>query len=406
MSIKKSKLTYVSLAAFFVFSISSSIVLSNTIDGKLDYFSYQLNNYNKSNYETGFTNPIISIEKDDTFIHNSLLRNFYYNFMVGGCRQMVNENISFAFQDNYEIDATCVGQDVFAITGKVAENEYIIERNMYHSYYYKEIFEDGNNHTARFGSNSFIFVSDIMADEIVSHYNLSSFDDPYKEIISNENYSFVELVVNGERTGFNFSINNIIHSTKKQAIRTSNLYGNFVLAYFTNAMNKYCTSRFEIDLKVDPYGNKTIFKTINELDYNISNSHFSFYKYDQKNKTYSFSKSLSDQYEKIWSQNNDTLLLIISVFLGMTGLISYVVLYFFISKQKIGKHEFICFAIENGSFVIYGIIGAFIYIYPWGSVFPILYFLISFLWVKGIIQYFKERKIRAKNETTFIEIKI
>ena len=410
MSIKKKNITGIlSLLSFVVFSAISYASFSQTVDGRLDFFSYKLNNYNFSNYQTDFVNPIFSAEKEYTIAHGSLIQYFHYNFMVGGCREVINEDIELEFKDGYTIKTAFVGQDVFTITSKVDEHEYIIERNMFHSYYKDEIFKNGVNYTSRYGTDTFIFLSEKIANDLVSHYGLQDFEDPYAELITNENLCVANFIVNGEKTELRCCINNIVYSNIKQGVRTQELYGDFILGHFNNNLIKRMTSRFELDLKVDPFGNKTCFKVFDNLDYNISNSKFSFRTYDKRTQSYIENEEMNKRYVEIWANENDFLFISVGVFSGLIGaIILGVCIYLSRKKHFLDKVEYISFFGRLGIFTIYGVIGCLIYIYPWGTLVPIAYLIMTLFEIKKIKRGFKSRKENAVllNETDFTIINI
>lgn len=387
--------------------VGSSICFTQTIDGKLDYFSYTLNDYNFNNYQTGFVNPILRIQKKDTFTYNNLIQYFYYNFTTGNCREMINEDVDFVFDDGYELSTACVGQDVFSINSKVEEQEYIVERNMYHSYYKNEIFENGINHIARFDTTTFVFVSDSIANKIVERYNLFDHDEPYKEIITNEKYSKVTLKINGLVSPITCSINNILHSNKANGPRTTDLYGDFSLFYFNQTMASQMTSRFELDLKVDPYGNKQSFKVIKEMGYNTENSSFRFLKFNKKNNTYSESQKLNRNYVKIWNKDFDIVFIAIGVFLGILSLlIEFLFLrYFLFFENSITHLLYFC---RLCLLVTYFIIAPFIYVYPWSSVVPVLVLIMMLFEALKIFEFLKslKKKREGKISGDYYQIKI
>ena len=410
MFIKKKNITGIlSLLAFVLFSILSYVSVSQTLDGRLDFFSYRLNDYNFSNYQTGFVSPIYSVQKDGVVAHNKAIDYFHYNFMVGGCREVINEDIEIELSNGSTVKTAFVGQDVFSITNKVGEKDYIIERNMFHSYYKDEIIKTGVNYQARFGANTFIFISDKVADTIVKINHLEDFEDPYAEIIQNQQYALVSFVVDGGKIPITCSINNIVHSDIKQGARTEELYGDFILGFFDNHIAEHMTSRFEIDLKADPYGNKTCFKFFNSMDYTIDNSIFKFRLYDKEQCKYIENESLEQKYVNIWSSQNDFLFLSIGVVSGLVGLgILIFCMYNDRDKRFLDAMDFVSFFTRIGLFTIYGVIGCLVYIYSWGSIIPIVYAMTSLFEIKKIHRGLRNRKENKKliHETDFAVIDI
>lgn len=291
------KYLVLSLVYILCFAFSSLSCLLMT-DFRLDRLSNVMNNYNYSTYYDGFVNPMVDIRKENTILYNDLIRNYYYNFTVGECRAMMDGDISLKFidaPDQYTIDLAVVGQDVFEVQEEISEGKYKIDRNMYYSYFKNEIFAGREYLQARFGSKSFIFLSDIIANQVLEHYSISS----YQDLITTQQYSHVEIIKNGEPTGYQLSINNIVYSDERYAVRTTELYGGFGLCFFNNEMAEQgITGLFELELKVDPFGNKMNLKSIHRAGYSIDKTTYSFKVFDKASGKYVDSPRLNEMFVK------------------------------------------------------------------------------------------------------------
>lgn len=377
-------------------SIICGVLSSFLLDFKLDYFSYTCVDYNsETQLSSTFEPTILNIKKDfsvdEKKQYSDLHNHFYYNMMVGACRQKIDNSISFNLSSSFSVSTQLLTQPTFSIeTVEKETGGYYLDYGQYYSYYSDDILGPRGYLSTRFNCDGFVFVSDILADELISFYNIAG-DNPYEELITNEDYAVLPVTIDGEASSINLCINNILYSDKRNGDRTQELYDSFALIpYYPAVMNKLDVS-FEIDLKTNPYGNKTCFKDINTMGYTIANSSYSIYSYSGAENKYLLNAKLSDDLVKAWSNGNDVLVYSIFIVLFLLGLGS--IIYLSIINTKFARKELLSYLLSLGLFVIFGIVCSFIYIYPLYCLFP----LSSLLFVYII----KRKEIRNEIKNLF-----
>lgn len=403
---KKKILKNSSIIGFIIFALGSllcGVLSSFLIDYKLDYFSYSCVNYNSEILaDDSFEPTIINVKKDfaanERKEYSSLYKNFYYNFMVETCREKIDNSISFDLSDSDSFSTELLTQPSFSIeTTEKDGGGYYLDYGLYYTYYSDKILGERNYLLPRFNCNSFIFISDVLANELIDYYGISNVDDPYAELITNEEYAVLPLMIDSADTSIKFSINNILYSDRRDGERTVELYNSFALIpYVSEVMNNLDVS-FEVDLKTNPYGNKTCIKNINELGYTTDNSTFSVYSYNRSTSQYEINTNLSANLANIWTNTNDVLLYALLIMTMLIGLgINFYFNYF---NYNFGRKDTILYLIQILLFIVYGIICSFIYIYPLFSLFPILYLLSFYIFKRKEITNEIKKFFRKSHET-------
>lgn len=355
------------LASFFC-----GLCQTQTLDYKLDHFSYEICNYNKYFYNDTFINPLLQISKsqnssfDKSDLFTPLLRYFYYNSLVADVRQPLL-NDTFCYGDSIKLFT----QDTFSIaTTELNSGGYYLDYGLFACYYSPSFLGTNNYLQARFSCDSFIFLSDSFANYLLDKYDI----DSYETLMTDERYAILSITdLNGNELS-KCSINNIVYSTLRSAPKTFNLYGNFGVIYNNANIKRWSNVGFELGLKVDPYGTKNVLKSINNLGYGINDIDFNFVSYDYTNNSYFDNHYLSLKYPSLWSNNQDVMYYFFScsiIFLSCLGL----VIYFLKIKMKI-KESTISFLISIFAFIVFSIIVTFTYNYPFFSILPILLVLI------------------------------
>lgn len=397
---------------------TSSFFGSRTYDFRMDKICYEINDYNKVNYSNGFVSPIFSIEKEDTITYNNLISYFYYNFLVNGCREMVNQDIALEFEDGYQVPIALAGQDTFTLKKTDISKpddefrKYRLERNMFNTYFYDEIFEDGRNNITRFGTASFIFVSDLIADQIISHFSFDSYDDKnlsYKEMIMNEHSSKVYLVVNGMNTNISLCINNVVYSDTLAGKRINELYGEFGVCYFNTRFSSVITSRFEIDLKADPFGNKNSFNAIKQLGYNTEDCTYKLFKFE-KNNGYVFNEKITKSLTKMFYENEKNTFYDIAFYLSIAlGAFLFIVLSCFFFGKTISCVNDIFAYIFIVLFFVFSIVCSFIYMNIYITLPLIVFFFLYAYRVKEVLNFVYKKlffKTNPEIKEAFFKISI
>lgn len=404
------------ILVFIVGSLICGVLSSFLVDYKLDYFSYSCVNYNSAILaDNSFEPTILNIKKNFTATekkeYSNLFKSFYYNFMVETCREKIDNEITFSLSDSNSFSTELLTQPTFSVdTSEESGGGYYLDYGLYYAYFSNQILGERNYLIPRFNCDSYIFVSDILADELINYYHITDVDNPYAELITNEAYAVLPLTVDGIATPLKFSINNILYSNKRDGKRTVELYSSFALIpYFSNVMNNLDIS-FEVDLKTNPYGNKTCIKNINELGYNVANSTFSIYSFDRSINQYAMNSKLSANLANIWTDSNDILLYILLIITTLIGL--GLTLYFCYRNHDFSRFDVIFYLVSLLLFIVFGIICSFVYIYPLFTLYPILYLLLVYIIkrkeirneIKGFFR--KSDKINSKNIEEFYNIKI
>ncbi len=200
------------------------------------------------------------------------------------------------------------------------------------------------------------------------------------------------------------SINNIIYKDKKNGQRTSQLYGDFSLMYFNQQLSNISTSRFELDLKADPYGNKNALKAINQLEYTPSNSTFDFLKFDKTNNKYIKDELLSVEYKNALV-NHDILNITLGTLLGLFAiLLEFLIL--FISDFLFSPFFVWATLARCIIFVCYFLLGSFLYMYPWANIVPLFILIIILSKNKSLREIFKKRLTLPEPNEFYFEASI
>ena len=133
---------------------------------------------------------------------------------------------------------------------------------------------------------------------------------------------------------------------------------------------KYIKSTsFDIDLKVNQYGNNKALSDINAIGYNTKNSNFSFYSYDYEKKCYLHNESFDQRYLDI--NSNIYISEIIFDIFFILGLVCLVLVSRLQIKAK-SKRTMLLFFLPGCEFVIYCFIAMFFNLYYLYSLFFIL----------------------------------
>lgn len=373
--IRKNKYLLISIL-YCLFSLLCGSLFSFTQSYKVDYLLTEINAPNQHNYYNGFISPYLKIKKNDEeskkngIRYSNLMNYSYYNPFINSCREVVDNEVSVCFDEKTTVKI--VTQNVFQIANdKNAANLYTVDMNMFYSYISQNDIKDilPNNYTVRNGCDSFAYISDTLADKIVSYYNLECYDNPYLEIIKSDTYSTLELNVDGSESTIKLCINSILSSKHRFATQIHDIYGDFALVFLNGGVQKYLNSlSFDIDLKVNQYGNRRIINDVKSLGYNPNNSTFHFYSYDYSAHGYYFNEKISNSFANV--QKNSFLPEFVAFIIVTIGIVALILLS--LIKRKIKTFERLSFFSLLIVFSAYGFLANFIYIYPYWSLFPII----------------------------------
>ena len=379
-------------ALFLLFSFTSGVVASFTKQYAFDRFVSKLNNPNSHHYYNGFVSPFVKIKNlaneqgQPISRYQHLMSYFYYNSLAGCCREVVDDETSIEL--NNKIDVKLITQNVFQIFNKKNKFDlYTVDMNMYYSYISQEDVKDimNNNYTVRNGCDTFIYISDTLADKLIDYYNINQLDSPYLELIKNDNYSTLNINVRDGEETITACINAVLSSSHRFGSQTKRGYGDFALVFFSSAFcKKIKSSSFDVDFKVNKFGNKKIINDIKALGYNTAEYKYEFYSFDYNKSKYTYNDSLTKQFLAV-ERNNflpEYAFYIVSSF-------EIIIFALFSSLKSIsGKYRLLCFALIFSFFVIYGIISNFVYAYPLWVVVPIsCLILVAIINVKGLFVF-------------------
>lgn len=350
---------------FFV--VSCSILLAQSSVSKIDQYSYKLSNYHKTNHYSDYNSSILRINKLG-FSEEESSRNFYdkiefdigYSKYVKDYRRLI-VNETNVFNEPLKI----LNNKTYSITEKDDEIKYYVDGNKLSTYFPSSLLPERDMIKARFGCDSFIFLSDTFADKLLAKYNLTNYED----LILDENYCVLPVMENGELL-FTVSINNIIKSEELSGKRIKNLYGDFGFSYFSDAYiykTKFNLA-FEVDIKVDPFGtSKVLNYMLFSKEYNPNQCEYNIIQFDVKSGKYVTDSSFSEEIKSI-SQDNDLLIFILSICIVFSYSVLFVIFYDKILKNdKEIKLYFLSYLV---AYSIFAFVISFFYFNWLMSIFP------------------------------------
>ena len=407
------------LAPLFVLgSILSNVFLSQNLrESRLDNFSYELVDFYKINYQSNKHPAIFNVLANDREIrtekYDILYRSMYDSYISNGVRKVIDNDTEIDIE-GFNGQLKLFTQHTFSIaTTELETGGYYVDGGNYAAYYSDELFGPRKYMEPRFGADSFIYVSDSFADCLVHFYGLEEFDDPYKELLLNEKYCQLPIVINHD-VRFVFSINNILYSNLRKGPFAKNVYENFAVIWSTFAKIKPLLDiSFEVDLKTNPYTNKYCFKLVESVGLNPKNTTFRFSTYDVKTNQYlSFSSDknteIANKYSLIMSENNDTLYIIFILLIELV----YLVFLWFVRKfeeERFRRKSLVSLLLI---FLLYNCYCFFFYTNPIWSIFPIISTTVALLiYRKEVSDVFckllpKNKNKVCRKDSLFFEIEI
>lgn len=385
----------------------------DTSDYKLDKLSYQIVDYNEHSYND-FVSPIMNVSSNiSNYTYSSLFSQMLNYSFVEGYRLVSTNNVLISDElnsKNYDVrfvgapTSRAINEETITAKNGEETTAYVTDRSDYYCYFYR----DKSN---TYNQNTFLYISDVLADNLLIDYNLSS----YEELIG-KTFSFNSDNSEQEETSFSLAIDNIIYSDYGNAPRIREIYGdNFGFTSFiaTSNKNEYLLNHFEMDLKLNPYGNKTTFELVNDVcpisDYTIS-----FSLYDYKLNEYYNNSSLDETYINSFSSTSNLYLFIAFFSIIIVGFAFFSLSYFTKIFPFSPKLTFIFDLIVIGGFVIYGVVANFIYIYSLHTLFVLLVLFVLILCnrkeaICGAKKCFKHKNKNSDTKTEnqeFISIEI
>lgn len=384
--VSKKKKFWVSLFPFlWTLLLSIGFFAVNMVSYNYSCYRFALSVYGSGHVLFDSYDPVIyrlelkfdEKKEAETNTLNSLFNYYYYNPSVGECRYL----FSNSFKDEGESSLTFFTQQTFLISNDLLpDGGHYIDYGMFASYYADDILGTRGYLQPRFDCDSFVFVSDDYADTLLTKYGLSS----YEELIQDERYCVLPLVVDGSRE-IRVSINNVLYSEKRHGVRVKELYPYFGLMYDSSRAKEWSHLAFEADLKANPYVIKGVLDSVKQAGFDSSNSTVSFFEKESENGKYTSSDRLSTGFEAIGTSEKDLLL---NVFSGIITVLDVLGLFYFFDKCKSGQIRIYGLLFLVAAFLVFGLCTAFLDIYPLFSIVPILSLLTSFIMCgKEVKQY-------------------
>lgn len=384
--------SYIKVAAslFFIFatSISAAFLCNPIRDYKLDKLAYSLNDYNKYDYYNDFVNPILRIHQKSSDpkqenryeLYNDAFEEYYYNSFPQCIRQVANNNFEI-----YDTKVKMFCQKSYTVSNNyLPDGGHYIDYGLFSAYYADDILGPRKYLFERYGCASFVYISDKFADLLLERYGINS----YEELIRDERYCVLPLYEDGTLK-CNVCINNIIYSSKRDAWRVKQLYGDYFALMNISKFNKskyFADVSLEFDIKVDPFGTKKLLNGLKEYGYDVESTTYDFYTFDRSQNKYILNEKITIDYKNIESDST-------SVFFICFIFISIGLFILMIWSFRFSKKEKILFWISLGiSSLIFGIITSVLYFYVMWSILPIILILIAFI-ETGIFDLLKEKKI-------------
>lgn len=392
---------YISFVISLLSIVASTIFFTYTTDYKLEKLSYDICNYNKVSYDN-LNNSILSISfnehsknyNDYYTLHNQ----FYKNDFVKSSRFISNDYYEFNETNGSQYKVHLIAQNVFSKHQKT-KNTYVLDYSQYAVYNTFE-FKDSRG-------TDFCFISESIAKQLLMEkgYNVTDENkvDYYNSLCAssnNEGTLFTYSTLDGKK--ISLSVLGILRSDYGTTYeRTKKSIGdeNFILTFLPFKYPSYFDFLYEIDLKLNPYGNKNIFKFCmskysDELNYNMQIKQYNERKYEVNN-------ILTQQYYNvIYTRTNSSRYYYIALSIVLVCFILFFI-FNLISFKSTNKSVSIVLSCYIVLFVLYGIVANFIFVYPLTTLVFLVYIInYAFLGRKQLYEFFKN--ILEKIKTKFI----
>lgn len=382
---------------FLLLSFSSAFLVTFSTDYKLDRVAYSLNNYNAHCYtDSDYQPSILKVVPDNQmapYEFEKLFSATYYTDLNDGIREInINNGLFNEFSIHLETQFTfSIEKDISKYGG------YRLDYGLYHTYYSDDILGPRGYLEARYDSESFIFISDSLADKLVDFYGIIG-DEPYAQLITNKDYCLLPLTIND--TNHTFCINNIVYTSLRQAPRTKELYGDFALFCYNNKIKDDIYLRYEMDLKDNPFCIKSMLSTIDSAGFNYNNSLIEFDTFNYKQNQYERNIEVERSYRSV-EKTDSTFFNLTPYIFSFIGIALLLIINHFYSTDNYHTN-IVSLIIIATMFFLYGMLSNFVYIYPQFSIVPISV-LVSYFVINGkeALYAFKNRLIKKPNNSFY-----
>jgi len=385
------KVANISIYLSFVVSILgvalSSIYFNKTSDYKFEKLSYDMFNYNEVTYLDNYDAAIMELsynknftERNYTSLYLNLNGKFQKDKFIKDYRFMSTSPLKMSdSKTGNDYNISIISQNVFS-QAELGANKFAFDFRKYATYYKVNV---------RTYANDFCFVSESLANKLLMAHKYT-----VNESNKIEMYSFLSAGTennldvyindsNNAEKSFSYQVLGVIRSDYGSAKNTQKRVeaenADFILAYSPFKYGKYYDFMYEVDLKINPTGNKDTFNYFKRflLDdaYNVKiKTKSSENKYIENEELMSKYKEACDT---IVTDKKNTLYACIIY-------IAFYVIFFILSilyMDASSEHVIITFALYAVAFIIYGIISNFTFIYPYISL-MVLMFVLYFVFVE------------------------
>lgn len=392
---------YISFVISLLSIVASTILFTYTTDYKLEKLSYDICNYNKVSYDN-LNNSILSISfnehsknyNDYYTLHNQ----FYKNDFVKSSRFISNDYYEFNETNGSQYKVHLIAQNVFSKTQKT-KNTYVLDYLQYAVY---------NTFEFKYSRGTdFCFISESIAKQLLMEkgYSVTNENkiDYYNSLCASSNNGgalFTYYTPDGKK--ISLSVLGILRSDYGAAYeRTKKSIGdeNFILTLLPFKYPSYFDFSYEIDLKLNPYGNKNTFKFLMSKYSDALNYSMQIKQYSESE--YKVNDILTAQYYNVIStRTNSSMYYYIALSIVLVCFILFFI-FNLISFKSTNKSVSIVLSCYIVLFVLYGIVANFIFVYPLTTLVFLVYIInYAFLGRKQLYEFFKN--ILEKIKTKFI----
>lgn len=323
-------------------------------------------------------------DNDDFDLYEPLFYTYVYNQTVDRDGIITDKSICFSstIENNISLESYIVSQFIYTEveTKDTKEDMHILRHGRY------ALYLPISNSSA--GANEFAYISDILADEWIecigpSTVGIEATDTKaicYKKLIAylDSLHNLFEYECEQKTL---FKVTNVYYSDFGYAPRVTQIHGNFILSY---ALCRSKTSRqfdyhYETETHIDTFGNKRFLRNVEGLyGSNADISFFTPFESDEGQLT--FDQNLTKQYQHIRTMNSFSWGYILSF-------ISYVLFFvFLVIFKKKNKFSYLLLFVVAFTFLIYGFLSTFLYLYTGFGIVVLIYLLTLFIFIgKGAL---------------------
>lgn len=368
--------SYISFVFCLASIVVSTILFTYTTDFKLEKLSYDICNYNKESYDN-YDNSIISISfntKSPTYKEYYRLQNTFNNNRFINSSRLISKHNYLLTSSNLsnQFNVKMISQSTFS-KHKKSDDIFALDYNQYAVFNAYELsYANGNN---------FCFITEKIANSILNGLGYNDLNETnkveyYKILCANKSNKGITLKYNSlDGAEFNLCVLGVIRSDYGAYASTKKAIGNddFVLTWLPFKYQNYFEFTYDIDLKVNPYGNKKVLSFLmnnysNESDYSMA-----IKQYDG-NVYYNNNNLIKEYYNIIYASSRSSIYYNTAVSFLLVCFIAFFV-FNIISFKHFNKGLYITSIFYYVLFLIYGIVANFIFVYPMTTLVCLVYLL-------------------------------